>query len=107
MLVFRSQHSDVMYQEAEEKAKEEEAAAAAASKGGKKGVQTLKVVDTDPDGEKLLQVTVNLVVQMHECLVHCSSVSNLFWGNVVSKLQFAGRRSARRSNQIFKAFTRP
>ncbi|XP_024387242.1 N-terminal acetyltransferase A complex auxiliary subunit NAA15 isoform X1 [Physcomitrium patens] len=43
--------------EAEEKAKEEEiAAAAAASKGGKKGTQTSRPVDTDPDGDKLMNV---------------------------------------------------
>lgn len=42
--------------EAEEKAKEEEAANVAATKSGKRGSQNSKVVDLDPDGQKLLQV---------------------------------------------------
>ncbi|KAH9296041.1 hypothetical protein KI387_039629, partial [Taxus chinensis] len=42
--------------EAEEKAKEGEAANVAAVKSGKRGSQHSKVVDLDPDGEKLLQV---------------------------------------------------
>ncbi|KAG0580042.1 hypothetical protein M758_4G144800 [Ceratodon purpureus] len=42
--------------EAEEKAKEEEVAATVASKGGKKGTQTPRPVDTDPDGDKLMHV---------------------------------------------------
>ncbi|MCO5555004.1 hypothetical protein L7F22_008543 [Adiantum nelumboides] len=42
--------------EAEEKAKEEEPASLSASKGGKKGSQQPKPTDTDPDGDKLLQV---------------------------------------------------
>lgn len=42
--------------EAEEKAKEEEAANVAATKSGKRGSQHSKVVDLDPDGQKLLQV---------------------------------------------------
>lgn len=42
--------------EAEEKAKEGEAANVAATKSGKRGSQHAKVVDLDPDGEKLLQV---------------------------------------------------
>lgn len=41
--------------EAEEKAKEEETANLS-NKGGKKGSQQPKPVDTDPDGEKLIQV---------------------------------------------------
>lgn len=42
--------------EAEEKAKEEEAANIAATKTGKRGSQHSKVIDLDPDGQKLLQV---------------------------------------------------
>ncbi|KAH7283085.1 hypothetical protein KP509_35G060100 [Ceratopteris richardii] len=42
--------------EAEEKLKEEEAAFSSSNKGGKKGSQPPKTADTDPDGEKLLQV---------------------------------------------------
>eukprot|EP00250_Pteridium_aquilinum_P018384 c24061_g1_i1 orf=1052-3736(-) len=42
--------------EAEEKAKEEEAASLSAHKGGKKGPQQPRPTDTDPDGDKLMQV---------------------------------------------------
>lgn len=42
--------------EAEEKAKEEEAASLSSSKGGKKGSQQPRPTDTDPDGDKLLQI---------------------------------------------------
>ncbi|MCO5594657.1 hypothetical protein L7F22_048690 [Adiantum nelumboides] len=42
--------------EAEEKAKEEESASLSASKGGKKGSQQPKPTDTDPHGDKLVQV---------------------------------------------------
>lgn len=42
--------------EAEEKAKEEEAASLSSNKGGKKGSQQPRLADTDPDGDKLLQI---------------------------------------------------
>lgn len=50
-------HLSCRYQEAEEKVKLEELAAnAAANKAGKKGAQTPRPVDTDPDGDKLMNV---------------------------------------------------
>ncbi|KAH9560299.1 hypothetical protein CY35_06G098800 [Sphagnum magellanicum] len=42
--------------EAEDRAKEEEAATIIASKGGKKGSQTSRPLDTDPNGDKLMHV---------------------------------------------------